>query len=143
MQKATTLLGSATYSPEDNKIRFYPDSRLSKEDYERAKAHGFKWAPKQELFVAPMWTPDREDLMLEWCGELGDEDKSLVERQEERADRFRDYSANRAEDADQARKGVSAIADNIPLGQPILVGHHSERRARRDAEKIVVCSKPL
>jgi len=31
---------------------------------------------------------------------------------------------------------VSAIADNIPFGQPILVGHHSERRARRDAEKI-------
>jgi len=26
--------------------------------------------------------------------------------------------------------------DGIPLGQPILVGHHSERRARRDAERI-------
>jgi tRNA(Arg) A34 adenosine deaminase TadA len=24
----------------------------------------------------------------------------------------------------------------IPLGQPILVGHHSEKRARRDADRI-------
>jgi predicted RNA methylase len=31
---------------------------------------------------------------------------------------------------------VDAIADNIPLGQPILVGHHSEKRARRDAARI-------
>jgi protein-L-isoaspartate O-methyltransferase len=31
---------------------------------------------------------------------------------------------------------VARIADGIPLGQPILVGHHSERRARKDAEKI-------
>lgn len=129
-------LGDATYSPEDNKIRFYPVSRLSKEDYTRARAAGFIWAPKQELFVAPMWTPDREDLMLEWCGELGDEDKSLVERAEERSERFEDYSERRAEDADRAHKGVAAIADNIPLGQPILVGHHSERRARKDAERI-------
>jgi hypothetical protein len=28
------------------------------------------------------------------------------------------------------------IGAGIPFGQPILVGHHSERRARRDAEKI-------
>ena len=28
------------------------------------------------------------------------------------------------------------IADGIPLGQPILVGHHSEKHARRDAERI-------
>ena len=31
---------------------------------------------------------------------------------------------------------VRRIADNIPFGQPILVGHHSEGRARRDAERI-------
>ena len=59
----TEYLGTATYSPEDNKLRFYADARLSKEDYETANGLGFKWAPKQELFVAPMWTPGREDLI--------------------------------------------------------------------------------
>jgi protein-L-isoaspartate O-methyltransferase len=126
----------ATYSPEDNKLRLYPAYRLDKEDYTRVRAQGFIWAPKQELFVAPMWTPSREDFLIEMCGDIEDEDKSLVERSEERADRFTDYSAARADDAAAAHKAVSAIADNIPLGQPILVGHHSEKHARKDAEKI-------
>jgi tRNA A58 N-methylase Trm61 len=111
-------------------------SRLDAETYAQVKAAGFKWAPKQELFVAPAWTPDREDLLIELCGEIDDEDTSLVERQEQRAERFEEYSDKREREADSARAAVDAIADMIPLGQPILVGHHSERRARRDAEKI-------
>lgn len=127
---------TATYSPDDNKLRLYASSRLDAETYARVKAHGFKWAPKQELFVAPMWTPQREDLLIELAGEIGDEDSSLVDRAEERAERFEEYGEKRMADAERARKAVSAIADNIPFGQPILVGHHSEKRARRDAEKI-------
>lgn len=127
---------TATYSPEDNKLRLYAATRLDSETYNRVKANGFKWAPRQELFVAPMWTPSREDLLIELAGEIEDEDKSLVERQEERAERFEEYSENRKEDADRAHKAVHAIADGIPLGQPILVGHHSERHARKDAAKI-------
>lgn len=127
---------TATYSPEDNKLRLYSSTRLDAETYKRVKAAGFAWAPKQELFVAPMWTPSREDLCLELAGEIGDEDTSLVERAETRSERFSDYSEARASDAEQAKKAVTAIADNIPFGQPILVGHHSERHARRDAERI-------
>jgi len=126
----------ATYSPDDNKLRLYPVSRLDSDTYARVKAAGFKWAPRQELFVAPMWTPQREDLLLELCGEIDDEDTTLTERAEERSERFSEYSEHRADDAHRAREAVSAIADNIPLGQPILVGHHSERHARKDAEKI-------
>lgn len=127
---------TATYSPDDNKLRLYASGRLPADVYARVKAAGFKWAPKQDLFVAPMWTPEREDLLLELAGEIDDEDRSLVERAEERAERFETYSDKRARDAESARKAVSAIADNIPLGQPILIGHHSEKHARRDAEKI-------
>jgi len=127
---------TATYSPEDNKLRLYPVTRLDSETYARVKAAGFRWAAKQELFVAPMWTPGREDLLLELCGEIGDEDTSLVDRAEARADRFEGYSDKRAGEAQAARKAVSALADGIPLGQPILVGHHSERHARKDAERI-------
>lgn len=126
----------ATYSPDDNKLRLYAMQRLPKELYLRVKAAGFKWAPKQDLFVAPMWTPSREDLLIELCGEVGDEDKSLVERQEERSERFEEYSEKRAADAHSAKASVDAIADGIPLGQPILVGHHSERHARKHAERI-------
>lgn len=127
---------SATYSPDDNKLRLYSDVRLGADTYARVKAAGFRWAPKQELFVAPAWTPEREDLLLELCGSIDDEDTSLVERAQERAERFEGHSARRAKDAERAHAAVERIADGIPLGQPILVGHHSEKRARKDAEKI-------
>lgn len=127
---------TATYSPDDNKIRLYASTRLPRELYDRIRAAGYAWAPKQDLFVAPAWTPDREDIALELAGEIGDEDTSLAERAEQRAERFEAYSDKRAADGERARRGVAAIADNIPLGQPILIGHHSERHARRDAERI-------
>jgi phospholipid N-methyltransferase len=127
---------TATYSPDDNKLRLYSMYRLDAETYTRVRAAGFIFAPKQDLFVAPKWTPEREDLLLELCGEIGDEDTTLADRADQRADRFEEYSDKRANEADQARHAVAALADNIPLGQPILVGHHSERRARKDAERI-------
>lgn len=127
---------SATYSPEDNKLRLYASSRLDEQTYVKVREAGFKWAPKQELFVAPSWTPFREDFLLELCGEIGDEDTSLVERAEAKADRLEELSEKRANEANSAKSAVDAIADGVPLGQPILVGHHSEKRARKDAEKI-------
>lgn len=126
---------TATYSPEDDKLRLYSSTRLDSETYERVKAHGFRWAPAQELFFA-VWSPERADLLESLAGDIEDEDKSLAERAEERAERFEDYSENRRADSERAHAAVSAIADGIPLGQPILVGHHSERRARKDAERI-------
>ena len=127
---------TATYSPEDNKIRLFSITRLDSETYSRVIKAGFKWAPKQELFVTTMWTPTREDLCIELAGEIGDEDTTLVERAEAKAGRLEDLSERRTQDADRAQKAVHAIADGIPFGQPILVGHHSERHARKDAEKI-------
>jgi hypothetical protein len=52
-----------------------------------------------------------------------------IERMRERAERL----AAAAGSADAAAR---AIADRIPMGQPILVGHHSEARHRRDIGRI-------
>lgn len=127
---------TATYSPDDNKLRLYCTTRLDSETYKKVTDAGYKWAPQQKIFVAPMWTPSREDLALQLAGEIGDEDTSLIERAEERADRFEVYSDKRSKEADRTHAAVQSIAGNIPLGQPILIGHHSERRARKDAQKI-------
>ncbi|MDP2374395.1 DUF3560 domain-containing protein [Reyranella sp.] len=133
---APAYIGDATYSPDDNKLRLYPFERLDADTYARVKAHGFKWAPRQRKFVAPMWKPGRADLLTELCGDIGDEDTSLTERAEERAERFEQYKDKRTADANAAQKAVAQIADGIPMGQPILVGHHSERRARKAKERI-------
>lgn len=58
------------------------------------------------------------------------------ERREARAERLRDWAAKNEAKSGAAREGARQIADNIPFGQPILVGHHSEKRARKDAERI-------
>ena len=130
-----TTTFDATYDPADDKLRLRASSRLDAETYARVKGAGFGWAPKQNLFYA-VWTPAREDLLAELAGEIGDEETSLEERAAQRAERFEGYKGKRAQDAERARASVSAIADNIPLGQPAIIGHHSERHARRDADKI-------
>lgn len=81
----------ATYSPDDNKLRLYAVSRLDSETYKKVHDAGFRWAPKQALFVAPAWTPGREDVLLSLAGEIEDEDSTLAERQEARAERFTGY----------------------------------------------------
>lgn len=126
----------ATYSPDDNKLRLYAASRLDPETYKKVHDAGFRWAPKLALFVAPAWTPGREDVLLSLAGEIEDEDSTLAERQEARAERFTGYSGKRASESAQALDEVERLAAMIPPGQPILVGHHSERRARRDAQRI-------
>jgi len=125
----------ATYSLEDDKLRLYPAARLDDEIYARVKSVGLVWAPKQECFYQ-VWSPGREDLCLELAGDIEDEDSTLADRAEARAARFAGYSNHAAERAEQAQKAVSAIADGIPFGQPIICGHHSQRHAERDAEKI-------
>ncbi|KKN40171.1 hypothetical protein LCGC14_0736030 [marine sediment metagenome] len=57
------------------------------------------------------------------------------ERRMRRADRLRDWADSRARKAESASKAAHAIVDHIPLGQPILVGHHSEGRHRRDIDR--------
>ena len=128
-------MNTATYSPDDNKLRIYTESRLDKETYQRSRNAGFRWAPKQELFYAT-WSPKAEDFAIELAGQIDDDDSSLMDRAEDRSERFEQYSDNRARDAEQAREAVDRIADNIPLGQPILIGHHSQKHAERDAKRI-------
>lgn len=104
----------ATYSINDNKIRIYPSERLSTEDFELVKKAGYIWAPLQKIFVAPAWNPRREDVALTLCGTIEDEDTTLEERAELRAERFTDYSEKRLEEAETLRDRISEkISDGI------------------------------
>lgn len=58
------------------------------------------------------------------------------ERREARAERLRAWADSRDAKAAGALEEAQTIMDGIPFGQPILVGHHSEGRARRDAGRI-------
>lgn len=58
------------------------------------------------------------------------------EKMERKADRYRELSSKKQNEAKSRFAAADYIADGIPMGQPILVGHHSERRHRRDIERM-------
>ena len=58
------------------------------------------------------------------------------ERREAKIERLRDRAASKAQEARAGFDRSHKIADMIPLGQPILCGHHSEGRHRRDIGRI-------
>jgi hypothetical protein len=58
------------------------------------------------------------------------------ERREARAGRLDEWADKRKAKADTAFATASTMADAIPFGQPILVGHHSERRDRNYRDRI-------
>ena len=118
---------SATYSPEDNKLRLYASQRLDKDDYLEIKNAGFRWAPKQELFVAPSWSPEREDTLLGFVDEIDDEDYSPEERAADRAERFSGYR-------DKRRGEAGDHADTFESG-PSAFGHQNRERAERQAAR--------
>ena len=123
----------ATYDPDDDKIRIY-SGRVCRELYDALKAAKFNRAYKQGCFYAK-WYPGTEDIALALCSEIDDEDTSLFDRAEERHSRFATYSSNAEQRAEQAIKAGDDAVGGIPFGQPILVGHHSERKHRKAVER--------
>lgn len=124
----------ATYNITDDKIRASFAERLSDPDYQKSKQAGFAYWYGSKLFVAK-WSTAAVDF-LEEMGITEIEDDDQPDDVEARVDRFAKYAENAAKSAEAAHNRVEQITSGIPLGQPIMVGHHSERHARRDAEKI-------
>ena len=58
------------------------------------------------------------------------------ERLEAKLAKRADWAQARNAEAERRFARVNSIIEHIPLGQPILVGHHSERHARADQQRI-------
>lgn len=58
------------------------------------------------------------------------------EKREARKEAYERLAAKNAELSKASFTRASAIGSMIPMGQPILVGHHSEARHRRDVKRI-------
>lgn len=58
------------------------------------------------------------------------------QKKADRIERLRSRAQSRAADGHAAIGAARAIGSRIPFGQPILAGHHSERRHRRDVDRI-------
>lgn len=118
------------------------------------KAHGWTYRREPGIFLRGSRLKDADRWRINQGAEavraLGftvavviEEAMSFAEREEAReaaaADRAERYEsrAGRAQDAgDAAHDRSNRIAERFWMGQPILVGHHSENRARRDQERM-------
>ena len=84
---------------------------------------------------APGW---EEPTIKPIAGGSGEEEPPRLttrERKERRLERRLDWAESRERKAEQTRKAADAAVAGIPLGQPILVGHHSEKRHRRAIDR--------
>ena len=120
--------GTATYNICDDKIRASFDERLSPEDYQAIKRAGFAYWRGSKLFVAK-WSVYAEDKLREF-GITEIEDDDQPDDVEARVDRFSGYAENAERSAESASNYAHGLVEGIPAGQPILVGHHSERGHR-------------
>jgi biotin operon repressor len=66
---------------------------------------------------------------------FGEAEADRYGRAENRAEYHGEKAGNAAARSDAAFKAEHSILDRIPPGQPILIGHHSERRHRRDLKR--------
>lgn len=77
-----------------------------------------------------------EELVKNGRKSFAEQFEYTVGRKEAKADRYESYSENAQARAEGYHKCVDNILSFIPAGQPILVGHHSEKRHRRDIERM-------
>lgn len=120
----------ATYSPEDNKLRLYAEVRIDSEDWQAMKNNGWKWAPKQELFFS-FWSVNNEDFCTAIAGDIMPEEMTMVERAELKADRLLILAKKRSSQCLGYQQAANDLMQRIDTNQPILTGHHSQRKAEK------------
>lgn len=120
------------------------------------KAHGFRWSRtlgawflprpwradtkrrRVNQFTAAMRQQGRTVQVID-TGAALDADAIHAGRRDRAADRaqyHREHAASAQQCADAHAAERRRISDSIPLGQPILLGHHSQARHERDIERI-------
>jgi hypothetical protein len=135
-----TLTGTTKGDPTDEKARQYT---------------AWRWSPRAGAFVLPRnLTPGTRqnniarlvasykeagrDVEIEDTGRrlsVAEEREQTEQRLTHRAERH-EHRAERLEQESDAQYETSRrLVENIPFGQPILVGHHSERGHRRTLER--------
>lgn len=126
MNTETTSENTATYCPEDNKLRLYV-GRVPHDEYLKLRAEGWLATPKQACNFVATWNPEREDTAFKYAEIIEDEDQAPTDRAADRAERFAGYREKRAEEAGDK-------ADNYDAG-PQYHGYQSQALAERRATR--------
>mgnify|MGYP001070576839 CR=1 FL=1 len=127
------MVVEATYNTDSGWISVKFDGKPSREILNKLKRVGYRWKPKLKIWSAS-WTVDREDMAKEIAGKV-----RVIEKETDYVKKGKYYRERADKIMEQAREysdRAEKLESVIPLGQPILIGHHSEKRHRRDLERI-------
>lgn len=120
------------------------DGKPSDDIRSKLKSAGFRWARFNKVWYSKGYSyqVDLANELAEYGGEIG-EPLSFAEKMERkiewaasRVERFGELATKAEAKSDQLFNEAQKMADIIPLGQPILVGHYSEGRDRRYRDRI-------
>jgi hypothetical protein len=67
---------------------------------------------------------------------MAESEADRAEHFEGRAEHYADKAERKVGEAKARFAASDAISEHIPMGQPVLVGHHSQRRHERDLERM-------
>ncbi|MDJ0380837.1 DUF3560 domain-containing protein [Streptomyces sp. G-G2] len=122
-------------------------------EYGRTQRQPFRWSRNLDCWYLPhsrdhaTYTPSLELLAQRLRGagfevtltidnadrrSFSEAEEEREEKAEGRAERFGGYADTAARTSEAAWKSSHEISERFAFGQPTLVGHHSEGRARRD-----------
>ncbi|HGF7522219.1 TPA: DUF3560 domain-containing protein [Vibrio cholerae] len=116
------------FTPDEKKLK----PKFTLEQVSQAIAQGF---------ISPL-NHDRKHTLYHTSSAIDDNSRRVVSlgdyksRLELKKERLNELSNKASIESEKFYKSSKDRASHIPFGQPILVGHHSEKRARRDAERI-------
>jgi ribonuclease HII len=100
-----------------------PDPAIRQE----MKANGFRYNPVRKQWVAK-WYPGREALAKKYAGKV--DEVNIKPNYAAKAEHAAEMAAKHEAKSETEQKIGSDMFDKIPFGQPILVGHYSEKADR-------------
>ena len=119
-------------------------SKPSQEIISKLKSNGFRWSRRQGIWYAKelSYRVALLNEIAEYGGEVG-EKLSFAEKMDQKTQRAEERGARFIERARRTKAQGEALlgqsrsmADIIPMGQPIIIGHHSEKRDRNYRARI-------
>lgn len=136
----TTVVGTTKDSPAHHALKAHPSwtwSRYARAWLLRSSRHR---RPKygdisvMERTLAELgYTVSRD--IDETMPTVEQQETDLADRMEQRADRLTDRAGKHAAQAAETRAKSDAVFDSIPLGQPMMPGHHSYNADRNRRER--------
>lgn len=131
-KKPEKMKAEATYNKATGWIQIKFEEKPDRKILDELKAEGFRYRPKSRTWAAKA-NSVREELIEKLAGKI--EEVSYEVDPQKRAEKYQRLADKYKKQADEYYESERKILSVIPPGQPILVGHHSERRHRRDLER--------